>query len=184
MYTARFSPDGRSVLAGRADGSVTLWGPDRRPVTIKPVDYRPVYDVAFNPDGSLLATADSSGSISLWNTLGTNIAPLRGHNGPASALRFRGDGEQLFSSGADGTVRVWDVKSRRLLMTFEGGDGSVNYVDVSSDGGTILQSGENGQARMLSCTVCGSVESVVALARSRAFRVLTPEENRRFSLSD
>jgi WD40 repeat protein len=184
VYTVSFSPDGRSVLAGRADGSVTLWGPDRRPVTIRPADLQAVYDVAFHPNGSLLATADSTGGIALWDTLGRNAAPLRGHDGPASALQFRGDGKQLFSSGADGTVRVWDVTSRRLLMTFEEGDGSVNYVDVSSDGRTILQSSENGRARMFSCAVCESVDAVITLARPRAFRVLTPEEERRFSLSD
>jgi WD40 repeat protein len=170
------------VLAGRADGSVTLWGPDRRPETIKPADYKPVYDVTFSAQGSLLASADSSGSVSLWNSLGRNITLLRGHNGPASAVKFRDDGQQLFSSGADGTVRVWDVSSRRLLMTFEEGDGSVNHVDVSADGSTILQSAENGLARLLSCTVCGPIESVAALARSHAFRTLTPEEELRFSL--
>jgi WD40 repeat protein len=184
VYSAKFSPDGRSVLAGRADGSVTLWGPDRKPVTIKSVDHKPVYDVMFSPNGSLIASVDSSGSVSLWNTLGTNIAPLRGHDGPASAVRFRSDGEQVLSSGADGTIRVWDVRSRRLLMTFEEGDGSVNHLDVSPDGATIVQSAENGQARLLSCAVCGPVESVVALAKSHAFRTLTPEEERRFSLSN
>ena len=69
-------------------------------------------------------------------------------------------------------------------MTFGEGDGSVNYLDVSSDGTTIIQSAENGQGRLLSCAVCGPVESVVALADSHAFRELTPEEEQRFSLSD
>jgi WD40 repeat protein len=184
VYVARFSPDGRSVLAGRADGSITLWGPDRRPVAIRPIDHKPVYDVTFSPDGSLLASVDSSGSVSVWNTLGRNITLLRGHDGPASTVRFRGDGEQLFSSGADGTVRVWDVRTRRLLMTFEEGDGSVASVDISPNGDTVLQSADNGQARLLSCGVCGPMESVVALARSRAFRALTPEEEQRFSPSD
>jgi hypothetical protein len=32
--------------------------------------------------------------------------------------------------------------------------------------------------------VCGPVETVAELAKSRAFRELTPEEERRFALSD
>ena len=100
-------------------------------------------------------------------------------------MRFTGDGQLLVTAGYDGTVRVWNIKTQRLLMNFENTDGAASYVDVSPDGSTIVKSAESGQAlRVLSCEVCGPLDSVVELARSRAFRTLTPDEERRFVASD
>jgi WD40 repeat protein len=181
VNTTSFSPDGRSVLAGRADGSLELWGPDRHQVTIKPVDYKPVYKAVFGRGGSAIASADSSGSVNVWDVHGHTVAVLRGHEGLASAVHFRGDTGQLVSSGADGTVRVWDVDTQALLMSFENTDGFASYVDVTRDGSTILKSAENGQAlRLLSCAVCEPLDFVIGLARSHAFRALTEDEERRF----
>jgi WD40 repeat protein len=181
VYCALFSPDGRSVLAGRNDGSLTLWGSDHQPVTIKPVDNRAVYDADFSTDGSLIASVDSSGSVDLRDRRGESIAALHGHVGPASAVRFSRDGQQLVSSGADGTVRLWDVRTADLLVTFPDTDGVVSFVDVDPDG-TILKSAESQQAvRLLSCDVCGSRDAVLRLARSRAFRALTPDEERQYA---
>ena len=178
VYSALFSPDGGSVLAGRGDGSLTLWGPDRHPLTIKPADYAAVYDTVFNADGSLIASVDSSGSVDVWDRGGRSVAVLRGHRGPASAVRFGQDGQHVYSSGADGTVRVWDLRTEELLMTFPDTDGVVSFIDVSPDG-TILKSAETQKAlRLLSCEVCGPLDSVVELARSHAFRTLTPDEEK------
>jgi WD40 repeat protein len=181
---AWFSPDGRSVLAGRADGSLTLWGPDRHPMLVKPVDFKPVYNAVFDSSGSRIASADSSGRVDVFDIHGRDIAVLRGHEGPAGSVRFGGDGGQVISTGVDGTVRVWDIATQAPLMTFENTDGTTTYVDVSPDGSTILKSSESGQAiRLLSCNVCGSLSSVVRLARSHAFRTLTSDEAKRYSTS-
>jgi WD40 repeat protein len=182
--TAQFSPDGQSILIGSDDGSVTLWGPDRHPATIKPVDQRTINEATFNADGSYIATADVSGSVAIWDVHGTRIAGMRGHEGSATGVRFSRDGRQLVSSGVDGTVRVWDVATSSPLAVFDSEDGAVSYVDISTDGRAIVTSARGRQVlRELSCEVCDSREDVVDLAQSRAFRKLTTDEEERFSTS-
>ncbi len=180
VYAVAFGPDGQTVAAGRADGTITLWAPQRDPVTI-PTTEGSVNDVAFSPDGALVASAHDSGSIHMTSTDGTRVAVLRGHDGAAYTLRFRLDGQQLVSGGSDGVVRVWDTRTDGQLMAFDPGGGPVDAVDLSPDGAMILKSSEPGETlRLLSCTVCGPLDDVVALAKSHAFRQLTPDEERRF----
>ena len=180
---ARFSPNGDSVLVGRDDGSVALWGPARNPVTIKPVDYRTINEAEFNSDGSRIVTADASGSVTIWDVHGTRITGMRGHEGSATGVRFSRDDRQAISSGVDGTVRVWDVATSSTLAVIDNGDGATSYVDVSADG-TIVTSARNRKVlRVLKCEACGPQEYVVGLAQSRAFRKLTADEEARFSTS-
>ena len=114
---------------------------------------------------------------------GEHVVSLRGHEGSTGAVRFRAGGAQVVSGGTDGTVRVWDLRTGELLMTYPATDGVVSYVDVDTDG-RILKSAENQHAlRLLSCDVCGPLNAVLQLARARSFRVLTPNEERRFSVS-
>jgi len=179
VYSVAFSPDDQVVAAGRGDGTVTLWGPQRVPTTI--TTGGGVNAVAFSPDGRLVASADDSGSVYLTDLQGTVVAVLRGHAGAAKAVRFRPDGQQLISGGTDGTLRVWDVHTAGLLLTVAAADGPADSVDVSPDGATMLKSSEDGLSlRLLSCEVCGPLDAVVALAREHAFRRLTPDEERRF----
>jgi serine/threonine protein kinase len=55
--------------------------------------------------------------------------------GPIEAVAFSADGTQAFVGGQDGSVRLWDLRSPKIVRSFEGGDASpVNSIAVSSDG--------------------------------------------------
>ena len=69
VLTFAFSPDGRLILSGGADGTMCIWEVfSGRPLCSYKVGGGPVNCVAVSPDGQWIATASSDGRISLFPT--------------------------------------------------------------------------------------------------------------------
>ena len=108
-----FSPNGTTLAAGNADGTVRLWDMATgrqigRPLT-GPAD--PVTSVTFSPDGTTLASASPDHTVRLWDLATSRPvgAPLTGHTGQVTSVAFSPDGKTLAAGSADHTVRLWDV---------------------------------------------------------------------------
>ena len=163
VFAVSLGPHGGRVLERvRLDDPLMVAAPLRGPA------------VVVNPHGTVTLLA--------WHSL-RPIKVLRGFDRPEVAAIAPGDRYAYVSDAGSGRLVVIDLSRRRIVHRVFVGP-KAHHLDVSPDGETILQSAANGRARLLSCAVCGSVESVVTLAKARAFRDLTPDEERRFSLSD
>jgi len=102
------SSDGKRLLAGSANGLVSLWnaetGESARDITGHTGN---VTGVAFSPDGASMASGGLDSLIRVCPLKdGAPFRELKGHRGRISALAFLPDGG-LVSSGADGSVRIW-----------------------------------------------------------------------------
>jgi len=72
VYSVAFSPDGRTLASGNANGTVGIWNvadpahPDQvgQPLT---GGTQAVYSVVFSPAGQTLASGSSDGAIRIWN---------------------------------------------------------------------------------------------------------------------
>jgi WD40 repeat protein len=111
---ARFTPDGRYIVAGSYKGWVRLWSTETwRPVTR--VFTGPAGRVeweATSPDGRTLATGGPDGAIRLWDlrTQQPLGAPLPGVPNRAVAPQFTADGAYLFAITNAGRGFRWDVR--------------------------------------------------------------------------
>jgi WD40 repeat protein len=127
VTSVAFSPDGKQILSGAADGTLRLWdvetGKERRQF------HRPgstVVCVAFSADGRRALTGASGRKglpvplesqpvvdrrpFRLWDVeTGGDVGLLEGPAGAVWAVAFSRDGLQALSGGEDRAVRLWKM---------------------------------------------------------------------------
>jgi len=90
---------------------------------------------------------------------------------PVRAIAFRPDGVVAATVGTDETIRFWDAPSGSSLGSVPGTADQISF----DEDGSLLVAGADGALRV-TCDQCAGLDDLLALARERATRELTPEE--------
>ncbi len=168
--TVAFSPDGRWLASGYADGAVVLWdmAGKREPLSLTG-HTGPVHAVAFSPDGRHLASGgecapDSSGpptgEVLLWDVAaGRKEFSLSGHKTPVLSLAFSPKGNLLAAAGgladrnpAPGELKVWDPGTRREAFSLADPGPCVQAVAFSPDGRRLAAGTKDQRVRIWDLT--------------------------------
>ena len=176
------SADGSAVAAISACPGLLAWkltptGPVARklPVTVSK-DSGPL---AFSTDARQLAIANigGQGEVGIVDMGSAKLlATLAGHTDRVVGVVFSPDGKLVVTASRDGTARVWDKQSGRLLRTLDHPAPLVG-VALSPDGRTIATMDADGVIRLWdTCTDCENPDALMALAKTRVTRELTPIE--------
>ena len=140
VFTAVFSPDGKTLATGSADQMVRLWDPTTQAQRVVLQGHRDaVWSVAFSPDGRTAASASADRTVKLWDAAtGEERGTLNGHEDEVRAVAFSPDGKILASGSADWTVRLWDVATQKEQAVLKKHGGSVQCLAFTSDGRTLV----------------------------------------------
>jgi WD40 repeat protein len=137
-----FSPDGRRVLSAGADGTVRLFGPGRRVLTLR--HDGPVNAGSFSGDGKTVITASDDGTARIWRVSDGRALAVLEHDNPVTAAKLDRQGQTAVTAGGAGPALLWNVRSRGVSKRLEHG-GAVIDVEFSRDGRLVVTAGADGR---------------------------------------
>ena len=139
VLSVAFSPDGRFLATGHANGEIRLWQiADRKQLSIYRGHFNQVRTIAYSPDGKTLASGSHDHTIKLWNIqTGKCLHTFEGHSNWVRSVVYSPDGKTLASGSHDHTIKLWDIQTRTCVHTFEGHSNWVRSVAYSPNGKTL-----------------------------------------------
>jgi WD40 repeat protein len=154
VFTVAFSPDGRLLATGDAEGVIRLWRvTDGKPLFVCKGHMSWVWSVTFSPDGQTLASGSNDQTLKLWEvSTGECHQTLQGHTGLIFSVAFSPDGQTLASGSSDRTIKLWDVRTGQRYQTLQGHAGYVRSVAFSPDGYTLASGSWDKRVRLWDVT--------------------------------
>jgi dipeptidyl aminopeptidase/acylaminoacyl peptidase len=183
---AAFSPDGSRFATGDNSGAVVIWDAvSGARLTTLLGHAAGVTEVAFSADGSKAASASLDGSVRIWDLDDRDsLLELRADLGNPYGVRFNPDGSLVITGGDDGAAHVWDATSGAPMARIRSDPLDVVAAAFAADGRHIVMANRRAGVTTHRCEMCGSTDEVLALARSRVTRDLTPAERLTFLHED
>lgn len=119
-FSLAWSPDGRQLALGGADGKVRLvQADDGSLLRTLPGHTVGVQSVAFSPDGNLLASS-SMESIKVWQVSdGMLVRDFQVTGGWVNSLRFSPAGTLLAASSANSGIKVWQLSDGQRVAQIQ-----------------------------------------------------------------
>jgi WD40 repeat protein len=175
---AIFSPDGKVVVSGGADGIGRIHDPATGRLIATLVGHaQQISALEFSHDGTRLVTASGDRSARIWNpsswsavrssglpAVWSSQLTLVGHKAALLSAEFSSDGTLVLTAGYDRTARVWDAQTGECLVSHVGHEGAVNVARFSARGSLLATACSDRTARILTS---GNVETARLMLASR-----------------
>jgi hypothetical protein len=112
-----FSPSGKYLAAGTADGQIGVWSTaDFQPLRKLAGHEKPIEALAFSWDDRRLASSCKKRMARLWDLeSGEEVLRVGDYMGEIKAMAFAPDGQRLVTTNQGGHTYFWDLETGRPL---------------------------------------------------------------------
>jgi WD40 repeat protein len=180
---AMFSPDSHWVLTANRDEPPRLWdwqgAPGSSAAELRG-HTRPIRTAEFSPDSRLLVTAGDDHSARVWQVAtGRNLFELE-HDDSLSEATFSANGRWILTASIDGNAILWEASTGKRFMDFSDQHQVRTTATFSPDDSHVATGTPSGDVLLFPCDICGSLETLLALAQTRVTRTLTSAEKAKY----
>ncbi|WP_430412328.1 beta-propeller domain-containing protein [Kordia sp.] len=136
VWSAKFSPDGKTLITASHDKTAKLWEVNSGKLLIDFKGHKDVVHYAeFSPDGKKVLTISSDEIVNLWDTNSGKLLFSSDHYKiKVNSVKFSTDGRKLLTVSDNESANVWDVNSGKLLFSSNISDKRINFVGFSPNG--------------------------------------------------
>lgn len=146
---AAWSPDGKYIAAGAADGKVWIWSVASEGAPMRlPIHEKRIASIAWTPDGKNLLTASEDGTARLFAADGSDKPREFNPNvGPLRQAVVSPDGTRIAVMAADPVARIWLIDNAELIE-IRGHLGELTSMMFMPDGKSLLTTSIDKTARI------------------------------------
>jgi WD40 repeat protein len=169
-----YSPSGRTLAAGYADGTIRWWDLASHHLIGSASWGATASALAFAAGGRMLEVADSDavGSWELGHRARIAVRPLTGESDGYS-VAFSRDGAIIATGGRDGIIRLWDAATQQEIGSPMSSDASpIAAVAFSPDGTTLAAANTDGNVQLWDTATQQPAGSALTVAGSAQVNAL------------
>ncbi|KXS12333.1 WD40 repeat-like protein [Gonapodya prolifera JEL478] len=150
LFTAKFSPDGQSVVSGSFDKSIFLWKTygDCSNYAVLKGHKSAVIEVQWGREGDVVYSVSADKSMCQWDVpTQTRLRKHVGHTDIVNTCAVSRKGrEQLATGGDDCSVKIWDPREKQAVYTISE-KWQVTALEWSADGQNLFVGGLDNQIK-------------------------------------
>ncbi len=147
---ARFSPDGRQVLAFGSGPAVFVLDSDTGREVFPPLAHEDrVRQALWSPDGKLIITAAGIGGARAWESATGKIVTRFPNSNSVNCIAISPDGKRLATGHQDHSVLIWETRSGQPAGAGSSECEDVRQIAFSPDGRFLVISGTRGTEGIL-----------------------------------
>lgn len=147
VRTAYYSSDDKYILSSSNDSTARLWNAKTHKEIRRFEGHEAIIQSArFNSRNDKIVTSSNDGTVRVWDVksgrlIQTLIDPSNKKIYYSDAC-FSPDGENVYASAHDGTIKKWKWETGELNKVYYGHTSGVYSISCTSDGTTLVSSGE------------------------------------------
>lgn len=142
VYDVSFSPDGKLLVSGGADGRAVVWDvANWRPVFSVDAHMQRISKVDFTADGSAIITAGFDGRVARWAIGKTDPKwRLAAHDVRIHAMALSPTADLVATGDANGVIKLHRISDGKAVRTLARQNYGIGSLAFSPDGKSIVSS--------------------------------------------
>jgi len=149
VYAVKFTPDGKSLIAGCTNGIVHIFDVSSWKLTDSLQSGSTIFNLAVSPDSKWIVTGGDKGEVYLWDLEKKKSTAMKGHTKWVYGVAFHPLLPIAITASYDRTVRIWDITNATNTLTLYGFEHELYTVTISNDGNRLVITETDGMVHVI-----------------------------------